>query len=195
MRTAAVCLFDERNLVEINHPDHLGERLIVCRNPELSKLRSHKRHGLLEATGKELEKVRASGAAGRLKGKDKIGVRVGRVVNKYKVAKHFELTIEEQRFELTPLKEQICAEAALDGIYVVRTALPKRRMSAADTVRNHKALANVERAFRSLKTGPESASDPPSARGSCARPHLPVHARLLCRVAHARGLAVAALRR
>ena len=144
--------FDERNLVEISHPDYPGERLIACRNPELSKLRSHKRQALLEATGKELEKVCASVAAGRLKGKDKIGVRVGRVINKYKVAKHFELTIEEQRLEFKRLDEQIAAEAALDGIYVIRTAVPKKRMSAADAVRNYKALANVERAFRSLKT-------------------------------------------
>jgi hypothetical protein len=89
---------------------------------------------------------------GRLKGKDKIGVRVGRVINKYKVAKHFEFTIEDRRFQLKVLEDQVAAQAALDGIYVIRTSVPKKRMSAADAVRNYKALSNVERAFRALKT-------------------------------------------
>ncbi|MGA8095065.1 MAG: IS1634 family transposase [Steroidobacteraceae bacterium] len=150
--TLQLGLFDERNLMELAHPDYPGERLVACRNPELAKLRAHKRRALLEATQKELGKVRASVEAGRLKGKDKIGVRVGRVVNKYKVAKHFELTIEERRFDFKVLEEQVAAEAALDGIYVIRTSVPKKRMSAADAVRNYKALANVERAFRALKT-------------------------------------------
>ncbi len=152
VHTLQLGLFDERNLMELAHPDYPGERLVACRNPELAKLRAHKRRALLEATQKELGKVRASVEAGRLKGKDKIGVRVGRVVNKYKVAKHFELTIEERRFDFKVLEEQVAAEAALDGIYVIRTSVPKKRMSAADAVRNYKALANVERAFRALKT-------------------------------------------
>jgi transposase len=150
--TLQLGLFDERNLLELAHPDYPGERLVACRNPELAKLRSYKRRALLEATQKELEKVRASVDAGRLKGKDKIGLRVGRVINKYKVAKHFELTIEDRRFDFKVLEEQVAAEAALDGIYVIRTSVPKKRMSAADAVRNYKALANVERAFRALKT-------------------------------------------
>ena len=150
--TLQLGLFDERNLMELAHPDYPGERLVACRNPQLAKLRAHKRHALLEATEKELQKVRASVAAGRLKGSDKIGLRAGRVVNKYKVAKHFELTIEDRRFEFKALEEHIAAEAALDGIYVIRTSVPKKRMSAADAVRNYKALANVERAFRALKT-------------------------------------------
>ncbi|MGA7541008.1 MAG: IS1634 family transposase [Steroidobacteraceae bacterium] len=150
--TLQLGLFDERNLMELAHPDYPGERLVACRNPELAKLRVHKRRALLEATQKELQKVRVSVEAGRLKGKDKIGVRVGRVVNKYKVAKHFELTIEERRFDFKVLEEQVATEAALDGIYVIRTSVPKKRMSAADAVRNYKALANVERAFRALKT-------------------------------------------
>jgi hypothetical protein len=145
-------LFDERNLFEITHPDYPGERLIACRNAELSKLRAHKRHSLLQATQKELEQVRASVQSGRLEGRDKIGVRVGRVLNKYKVGKHFALQITEKGFDFHLQEEQIAAEAALDGIYVIRTSLPKKHMSAADTVRNYKALANVERAFRSLKT-------------------------------------------
>ena len=150
--TLQLGLFDERNLMELAHPDYPGERLVACRNPQLAKLRAHKRRALLEATQKELEKVRASVEGGRLRGKDKIGLRVGRLVNKYKVAKHFELTIEERRFDFKVLEEQVAAEAALDGIYVIRTSVPKKRMSAADAVRNYKALANVERAFRALKT-------------------------------------------
>jgi len=145
-------LFDERSLFELSHDDYPGERLVACRNPELAKLRTHKRQQLLEATMKELEKVRASVQRGRLKGKDQIGVRVGRVVNKYKVAKHFSLTIEDGRFDFALLEEQIAAEAALDGVYVIRTNVPKRQMTAPETVRSYKALADVERAFRSLKT-------------------------------------------
>lgn len=145
-------LFDERSLFELTHAEYPGERLIACRNPELAKLRAHKRQALLEATQKELEKVRSSVASGRLHGTAKIGVRAGRVVNKYKVAKHFELTVEDKRFDFKILEDQVTAEAALDGIYVVRTNVPKKQMSAADTVRNYKGLGEVERAFRSLKT-------------------------------------------
>ena len=145
-------LFDQRELFEFTHEEYPGERLIACRNPELAKLRAHKRAALLEATEKELQRVRSSVAAGRLRGKDKIGVRVGRVVNKYKVAKHFDLSIQERLFEFQRLQAQIGAEAALDGIYVIRTSVPKKQMSAEDTVRNYKGLCEVERAFRSLKT-------------------------------------------
>jgi transposase len=145
-------LFDERSLFEFSHDDYPGERLVACRNPELAKLRTHKRQQLLEATMEELEKVCASVQHGRLKGQDKIGVRVGRVVNKYKVAKHFSLTIEDARFDFALLDDQIAAEAALDGVYVIRTNVPKRQMTAPETVRSYKALSDVERAFRSLKT-------------------------------------------
>ena len=103
---------------------------------------------MLEATERKLEKVRERVARGRLKGEAAIGVRVGRVLNKYKVGKHFTLEITDNRFEFHRLEEQIGAEAALDGIYVIRTSVPKKRMSAADAVRNYKALENVERAFR-----------------------------------------------
>jgi transposase len=145
-------LFDKRNLFELTHPDFPGERLVACRNAELGKLRAHKRQALLEATAKELEKVRAMVERGDLHGAGKIGVRTGRVVNKYKVAKHFELTIEDARFDFALRNEEIAAEAALDGIYVIRTSLPKREMSAPEAVRSYKALSEVERAFRSLKT-------------------------------------------
>lgn len=145
-------LFDERNLFEFIHPDYPDERLIACRNPQLGKLRGHKRQSLLEATQKELEKVRASVTAGRLQGQDKIGVRVGRVLNKYKVAKHFSFTIQEASFEFSILEDQVAAEAALDGLYVIRTRVEKQQMSAAEAVRSYKALTDVERAFRSMKT-------------------------------------------
>jgi len=230
-------LFDERNLFELSHPDFPGERLVACRNPELAKLRAHKRKSLLEATTGELEKVRRMVGQGRLRGKDDIGarvgrvlqgykvgkyyrldigdddfdfeidrermaadlscschdservrarlsryerhieaiaeqlerlrrriergrlhgkddigVRVGKVVDKYKVGKYFKLDIHDDRFDFEIDADKVTAEAALDGIYVVRTSLPEPRMSADDTVRSYKLLAHVERAFRSLKT-------------------------------------------
>jgi hypothetical protein len=145
-------LFDQRNLFELSHPDFPGERLIACRNEELARLRAHKREALIAATTEELEKVRGMVARGKLKGSGEIGVRVGKVVNKYKVAKHFELTITNNSFDFALRRSQIAAEAALDGIYVIRTGIPKRTMSSGDVVRNYKALSSVERAFRSLKT-------------------------------------------
>ena len=145
-------LFDEKNLFELSHPDFPSERLIACRNPDLAKLRGHKRQSLLEATEKELEKVKGMVERGRLGGRDDIGVRVGKVVNKYKVAKHFALDIEEHRFAFHRLEQNIASEAALDGIYVIRTSVAKKQMTAADCVRNYKSLAEVERAFRSMKT-------------------------------------------
>jgi transposase len=145
-------LFDERNLFEFAHPDFPNERLMACRNVDLGKLRAHKRQALLEATERELQKVRDRIENGSLAGRDKIGVRVGKVVNKYKVGKHFELTIEESGFEFKRLETQIAAEAALDGLYVIRTSVPKKQMTSAEAVRSYKALAEVERAFRSMKT-------------------------------------------
>jgi transposase len=145
-------LFDERNLFELAHPDYPGERLIACRNAQLAKLRAHKRQALLEATELELQRIRARIERGRLKGQAAIGLRVGRVLNKYKLGKHFALEIGDKNFHFRRLEDQITAEAALDGIYVIRTGVPKKQMSAADAVRNYKALAHVERAFRSLKT-------------------------------------------
>ena len=230
-------LFDEQNLFELTHPNFPGERLVACRNPELATRRTQKRQSLLEATVKELQKVRRIvergrlhgkheiGARvrkvlekykvgkyyqlvirddgfdveldqqkmeaeltreckdperlqarlsryqrhieviaeqlekvrqrihrGRLHGKDQIGVRVGKVVNKYKVGKHFKLDIQENRFDFEIDQQKVATEAALDGIYVVRTSLPEQRMSRDDTVRSYKLLSQVERAFRSFKT-------------------------------------------
>ena len=145
-------LFDERNLLELSSPDYPGERLVACRNPELAKLRAHKREELLRATEKNLEKIRLRVTAGKLSGQDQIGVRVGQVINQYKVAKHFTLNIAETAFTFQRQPDSIAAEAALDGLYIIRTSVAAVQMDAADCVRNYKALANVERAFRSLKT-------------------------------------------
>jgi hypothetical protein len=145
-------LFDERNLLELSSPDYPGERLVACRNPQLAALRAHKREELLAATERSLAQIKARVDAVKLKGADAIGLRVGRVVNQYKVAKHFELTIGEASFTFQRKRASIAAETALDGIYIIRTSVPPARMDAADCVRNYKALANVERAFRSLKT-------------------------------------------
>jgi transposase len=145
-------LFDERNLLEITSPQYPGERLVACRNPQLAALRAHKRQELLSATERNLQPIKDRVDAGRLKGSEAIALRVGKVINQYKVAKHFELDIGENRFTFVRKHEAIAAEAALDGIYIIRTSVDAARMEAADCVRNYKALANVERAFRSLKT-------------------------------------------
>jgi transposase len=145
-------LFDERNLVELSSPDYPGERLVACRNAQLAKLRAHKREELLAATEISLEKIKARVDAGKLAGQDEIGLRVGKVINQYKVAKHFELTIGEDTFSFVRKHERIAAETALDGLYLIRTSVSAAQMDAPQCVRNYKALANVERAFRSLKT-------------------------------------------
>jgi transposase len=145
-------LFDERNLLELSAPEYPGERLVACRNPELAKLRAHKRQDLLAATEKNLQAIKQRVQAGKLTGADAIGLRVGKVVNQYKVAKHFELVITDLSFTFARKHDAIAGEAALDGIYIIRTSLDAQRMDAPDCVRNYKALANVERAFRSLKT-------------------------------------------
>jgi transposase len=145
-------LFDERNLFELTHPDYPGERLIACRNLQLASLRAHKREDMLAATERNLHTVQSSVAAGRLKGQDAIGVRVGRVVDQYKMAKHFELDIKERSFVFRRKQDGIAAEAALDGLYIIRTSVPAERMDSAECVRRYKSLAHVERAFRSLKS-------------------------------------------
>lgn len=145
-------LFDERNLIELSSPDFPGERLVACRNPSLAKLRAHKREELLCATEKNLEKIKARVDAAKLTDAAKIGVQVGKIINQYKVAKHFELTIGDAAFSFQRKLDSIAVEAALDGIYIIRTSLPATHMDGADCVRNYKSLANVERAFRSLKT-------------------------------------------
>ena len=145
-------LFDERNLFEVTHPDFPGERLVACRNPQLALLRAHKRQSLLDATSKALETVRGMTVRGTLKGKAAIGVRIGKVVDKYKMSKHVVLAIRDDGFDFHVDDDKVSAEAALDGIYVIRTSVPTQRLATDDVVRSYKMLTQVERAFRSLKT-------------------------------------------
>ena len=145
-------LFDQRNLFELTHPDYPQERLIACRNEALAKLRAHKRNDLIEATRKELDRIKQRVERGRLKDRASIGLAAGRVINRYKVAKHFRLHIEKDRMRYEIRRSRVAAEAALDGVYIVRTSVPKAKMSAEDTVRNYKRLTGVERAFRGMKT-------------------------------------------
>ena len=147
-------LFDETDLVEIQSPDCPGERLMVCRNPLLAAERARKREELLDATERVLEPIVAATQRDRrrLKGQDRIALRVGRVVGRYKMAKHFDLAIADDSFSYARKAESIAAEAALDGLYVVRTSLPAGQLDAAGAVGAYKRLSRVERAFRSLKT-------------------------------------------
>jgi Transposase DDE domain len=145
-------LFDEADLAEIAHPDYPGERLIACRNPALAADRARKRLELLAATETLLAPITAAVHAGRLHGADKIGVKVGRVIDKYKMAKHFDLQITDTALTVTRKHAQIEAEAALDGIYVIRTNVPADQLDPAAAVTAYKHLAHVERDFRSLKT-------------------------------------------
>ncbi len=147
-------LFDQRDMAAITSPDYPGERLIVCRNPDLARERTRKREDLLAATEADLAVIAAAVRRARnpLRGEAEIALKVGAVVNRHKVAKHFELSIGEASFSFHRKTEAIPAEAALDGIYVVRTNLPKKLLDDAATVGAYKSLARVERAFRSLKT-------------------------------------------
>jgi hypothetical protein len=144
-------LFDERNLISFTHPDYPNERLIACRNPDLAKLRAAKRQDLIAATARELDKVAAMVSAGRLKGTARIGLRVGQVANKYKVRKHFDIAIGEAALTFKVNEASVAAEAALDGLYVLRTSAAPAAMTDAQTVLGYKRLAEVERAFRTLK--------------------------------------------
>ena len=147
-------LFDQRDLAEIRSPDYPGERLIVCRNLLLADERARKRSELLAATEKDLLRIqtRVRRAKKPLRGKDKIALAVGAVINHYKVAKHFVVTITDDDLTFERKAEQIDAEAALDGIYVLRTDLKPEVLDTTATVRAYKGLASVERAFRNLKT-------------------------------------------
>jgi hypothetical protein len=149
--TLQLGLFDERNLAEISHPEFPGERLVVCRNPALAVERARKRDELLAATEGALGKVAARVEAGSLRGADRIGIAVGRVVDRFKMAKHFELEIADDRLGVARRTDTIAAEAALDGLYVLRTSVPAERLDAPGVVRSYKLLSRVERAFRGLK--------------------------------------------
>jgi hypothetical protein len=147
-------LFDTQDLFEISSPEFPGERLVCCHNPALADKRARKRQDLLAATEKELTPIAAAtGRAKRaLRGKDKIALRVGKVINHYKMAKHFTLTITDASFTFTRNTEAIAAEAALDGIYVLRTSLPEHTLGRDDVVLRYKNLADVERFFRTLNS-------------------------------------------
>jgi len=145
-------LFDQQDLAEITSPDFPGERLVCCRNPVLAAERARKREELLQATEKLLAPVIARVAAGRLAGAAKIGVEAGKVINKYKTGKHFDLAITDTTLTITRRQAQIDEEAALDGIYVIRTPVPAADLDAPAVVAAYKNLSRVERDFRSIKS-------------------------------------------
>ncbi len=147
-------LFDKTDLVEIAHPDFPGERLVACFNPLLAEERARKRPDLLAATEKQLEKIAIATMRVRrpLRGKHNIGVRAGKILNRYKMGKHFELHIEDDSFRYTRKKANIEREQSLDGIYVIRTSVSAEALSSRQVVASYKSLSGVERAFRSLKT-------------------------------------------
>ncbi len=145
-------LFDEHQLFSFIHPDFPGERLIACRNPALAVSRTKKRQSLLDASVTELGKMRGMVGRGRLRKKEAIGVRVGKVVNKFKMAKHFTLEFADDQFHFAIDQKSVDAEAALDGLYVIRSNVSEQRMDDAQTVRNYKSLSQVERAFRTFKS-------------------------------------------
>jgi len=147
-------LFDERNLIEVSSEHFPGERLVVCRNPLLAAERSRKRGELLAATEADLGKIAAATQRARqpLRGEQAIALRVGRLIDRFNVAKHFELTITETTFAFRRKADSIAAETALDGLYVIRTSLSAKQLDATSAVAAYKSLAHVERAFRSMKT-------------------------------------------
>jgi transposase len=145
-------LFDEHNLFEVAHPDYPGERLVCCRNPQLAAERARKRQALLAATETELDKIAAATRRAKrpLRGKDKIALRVGKVIDRYKVAKHFTTEIDDDAFRFSRHQDKIAAEAALDGIYVLRTSLPEQTLAHDNVVGRYKGLEDVERFFRTM---------------------------------------------
>ena len=147
-------IFDERDLAEIASPENPGERLIVCRNPLLADERRRKREALLQSTERELAKIATAVVRKRrpLRGKERIGLRVGKTLDRFKVGKHFRLAIADDSFEYERDTARIAAEAALDGFYVIRTNVPADALDAAGAVRAYKGLSKAERAFRRLKT-------------------------------------------
>ena len=147
-------LFDEKDLAEITSDEYPGERLIVCRNPLLAEERRRKRQELLQATEEELDKVVAATRRKQkpLRGKDKIGLRVGKVLGRFRMGKHFKITIAEDDLSYQRDEDKIAEETALDGFYVIRTSLCREEMEPEDVVRNYKRLSKVEQAFRMMKS-------------------------------------------
>jgi transposase len=144
-------LFDTQNFAEINHPDYPGERLICCRNPALADQRARKRRELIAATDTELDKIAARVTNGKLAGQDNIGIAVGKVINKYKVGKHFILDITDSSLNYRHDPDKIRVEADLDGIYVLRTSLDAQVLDTPGVITAYKNLAHVERDFRIIK--------------------------------------------
>lgn len=147
-------LFDNRDMAEIISPDYPGERLMVCHNPLLAEDRQRSREELLAATEEVLAPISKATRRKKnpLRGKQNIAMRVGKIINKYKMGKHFKVTITSESFTYERKTEQIKAEAALDGFYVVRTSVPAQKLTAQETVSTYKKLSVVERAFRCLKS-------------------------------------------
>ena len=187
-------LFDDFDLGSITHPDFPDERLIICRNPALADERRRKREELLAATEVRLCKIqeRVANPRSRLHGTDRIGVEVGKVINRKKVGKHFDITITDTTFSYSRNQEKIDAEAALDGLYVIRTSLAHDRMSDADAVAHYKKLAMVERAFRSLKSIDVQVRPIHHRNADRVRAHIFI-CMLACHVEHAMRAALAPL--
>jgi hypothetical protein len=143
--------FDEQDLAEIAHPDYPGERLVCCRNPALALSRARKREDLLAATEEELAKITKSVESGRLKDPDRIGVRVGKIIGRHKVGRHFSWEIRDGRLAYRRDEQKIAAEAELDGIYVIRSTIPEEKATAPEVVRIYKNLKSVERDFKTIK--------------------------------------------
>ena len=189
-------LFDQTNLGEITSEDYPGERLIVCRNPLVAAERARKREELLQATERGLEEIAQRVARGTLHGADQIGLAVGPALKRYKVKKHFDIQITDTSFTYQRKTEQIETEAALDGIYVLRTSVPDTELSTGEVVRSYKNLEQVERAFKHLqRPRARDPPDPPPPRRPRPRARVPLHARLLPHLAPTPRLGAAALQR
>ncbi len=190
-------LFDEKDLAEIRSPEFPGERLMACYNPLLAEERTRRREDLLAATEKDLRRLAAQVARRTKKPlrKAEIALKAGRIVDRHKMAKHFQLTIEDGAFSWERKQAAIERESQLDGIYVVRTSEPKKRLSTEDTVRNYKRLAEVEQAFRSLKSADLRVRPIRHRLQNVCGARAVVHAGLLRAVAPEAGLGIAAVRR
>jgi hypothetical protein len=152
--TLQLSLFDQRDMASITAPDFPGERLVICHNPDLAAERTRKREELLVATERDLARIQAATTRKRdpLRGSAEIGLAGGAVINKHKMKKHFDLSITDAAFSFARKTAEIAAEAATDGVYVIRTSLPEETFDDATTVRSYQSLALVERAFRCIKT-------------------------------------------
>ena len=189
-------LFDTQDLAEIHHPDYPDERLIACRNPALAAERTRKRQDMLQATDKLLAGIADRVTRGTLAGAGEIGKAVGKVIDKYKMGKHFHTTITDTTFTYHRDQARIDAEAELDGIYVLRTSVDTTTLHPAGIVEGYKNLANVERDFRIIKTDDlDLAPHPPPPRRPRQSPRADLPARLLPHLAPAQGLGTADLHR